>query len=172
MASDHLHVRCRRCGKRGVFEQLYEFLTEEPSDEARPTHRWGGWYVVEKYPSVLAWTPPKQSQQVLYRWPGREILGTTTRARGVAKCEQCHLVAAHDLAWPDDAYYQWEVRGQTLWAWSAEHAVALREYLASEDRDPTVYGEFADALRHLPKRFLTAKVRDEAVTKISRSFAA
>jgi hypothetical protein len=170
MERAHLHVLCPRCGKRAVFEQPFDFLTEQPRDELRPTHQWGGWYVVEKYPHVLAWVPPKQSQQVLYWRAGLESLGASS-VRGVLKCEQCHLVAPHDLAWPDDAYYRWDVRGHTLWAWSAEHAVALRDYLASEDRDRARYGEFAGFLRELPKEFLTAKVRDEAVKRISRSFA-
>jgi len=154
-----------------MFELPYEFVTEQPANELRPTHRWGGWYVVEKYPSVLAWTPPKQSHQALYRWPGWDSWGTSG-VRGVVKCEHCHLIAAHDLSWPEDAYYRWEIRGHTLWAWSAEHAVALRDYLASEDRDRAAYGEFEGTLRRLPKDFLTAKVRDEAVKRISRSFAA
>jgi len=72
--------------------------------------------------------------------------------------------------WPDDAYYQWDIRGRTLWAWSAEHALVLRDYLRSNDRDPEKYGEYAGALRHMPKDFLTAKVRDEAVKRISASF--
>ena len=69
-----------------------------------------------------------------------------------------------------DAYYRWDAPGRTLWAWSAEHAVALRDYLASEDRNRATYGEFQGFLRKLPKEFLTAKVRDEAVKRISRSF--
>jgi hypothetical protein len=168
--ADHLHVSCGRCGKRALFEQPFEFLAEKPRNERRPTHQWGGWYVVEKYPNVLAWTAPSQSHQILYHWPG-ELIGTDL-LRGVVKCEVCHHVAAHDLVWPKDAYYQWDIRGRTLWACSAGHALALRDYLASDDRDPARYGEFERSLRHLPKEFLTAKVRDEAVKRIARSFTA
>lgn len=171
MTSPHLHVRCPRCGKRAVFEQPFDFLGEQPRDELRPTHQWGGWYVVEKYPQVLAWTPPRTSEQVLYRWPGLDSFGTS-RVRGVVKCEECHLIAAHELAWPEDAFYRWDIRGHTLWAWSAEHAVAIRNYLASDHRDPASHSEFEGALRHLPKELLTAKVRDAAVERISRSLSA
>ena len=127
--------------------------------------------MIEKYPNVLAWVPPRQqSNQVLYRWPGGPSWQAGTwPVKGVVKCEHCHLIGVHDLAWPRDAYYQWEIRGHTLWAWSSEHAVVLRDYIGSDDRDASRYGEYAHALRHLPKEFLTAKVRSEAVKRISQS---
>jgi hypothetical protein len=89
--------------------------------------------------------------------------------KGVVKCEHCHLVDAHDLAWPEDAYYQWEIRGHTLWAWSFEHAVVLRDYIGSDDRDAAKYRGYGYDLRRVPKEFLTAKVRAEAVKRISQS---
>lgn len=169
MESPLFHVKCPRCRGRAVFEQPFEFRPETPERERRPVHRWGNWYVVEKYPHVLSWSAPSRSDQGLSAWPRAAPGAWAELVRGVVKCEACHLVAAHDLNWPEDAYYSWRVRGQTLWAWSEEHANVILDFLRSNDRDPARYGEYAYSLAQMPKEFVTAKARDEAVKRITGS---
>jgi hypothetical protein len=49
------------------------------------------WVVFEKYPSVEGSYYDKDDV--------------------VIKCTRCHLIAAHKIIWPNDAYYQWDIRG-------------------------------------------------------------
>jgi hypothetical protein len=76
-------------------------------------------------------------------------------------------VAPHALSWSNDAYYRWEIRGRTLWAFNWEHARTLLDYLASKDREPSRFGKFGYYLRKLPKEIIVARSRDEVVRAIS-----
>jgi len=79
-----------------------------------------------------------------------------------------HEWQEHTLAWPDDAYWSWDIRGAVLWAWDIDHARRILEYIGGINRSrPASYD-----LRHIPKEFLTAKVRELAVKRISASFVA
>lgn len=165
-----LEIRCPRCSGRAWFDEPYEFVSKRarPAD-ADQLHQWGGWLVREKYPSVLPWKPPPGSQQSLYTSPERLPDGHRFRDRGVLRCGECHNVTAHELRWPEDAYFQWTVRGERLWAWNREHAQALRQYLESTQREPARYGLYARSLRELPARILDARARTAIVRKIHQT---
>jgi hypothetical protein len=45
----------------------------------------------------------------------------------------------------------------------------MLDFLRSTDRDPARYGEYAYSLAQMPKEFLTANARDEAVKRITHS---
>ena len=102
----------------------------------------------EKFPSVVRWKPP------------RGVQGHRLGHVGVVRCPACHLVARHALRWPEDAFFQWQVRGERLWAWDAEHALVLLDYVRSSIREP---GKYPPALRgsliKLPRVFLAARNR-------------
>ncbi len=110
--------------------------------------------VLEKYPSVLTWPSVKFGKEYD---PQKDM---------VIKCAQCHLTTAHKLMWPDDAYFQWDIRGRTLWAWNGEHARALLQFIGGTERDETQFS-YGWSLRKLPTEFISAKVRDLVVKKIS-----
>lgn len=168
------NVRCHACGGRATFDEPFAFLSGSKKDavlEGLPTHRWGGWLVVEKYPTLLSWKAPHGSHQVIVfsrcTPPNGEYVYHHT---GVVRCEDCFWSGVRKLNWPDDAYYRWDIRGEVLWAWSAEHARALLDYISSKNREAGD-GPYARNLHHLPKEFLDAKIRDRIVKKIGETLS-
>ncbi len=164
-------IHCTRCGGHAIFDEPFDFYPERkglPLAEGRPVHRWGGRFVVEKYPSILPWVPPKGYQQALSSHVAEEGSGVYVMHRtGVMKCTDCHRVAVHALQWPTDAYYQWNIRGHILWAWSREHAQVLLDYLGGTERDPNKILWWR--VSKLPQAVIAAKVRDNVVKQITRT---
>jgi len=167
-----MDVRCPRCGGRAVFDEPFEFLSGKAArsldpDDPRPLHRWAGWMVREKYPSVASWKAPRGPGQTLY-WGGCPdgAGGYRMRHRGVVRCSACHFVGLHVLRWPADAFFQWSVRGATLWAWSADHARVLLHYLGALHRDPFRHPGYRKSLQELPAAILAARSRDLVTRKI------
>jgi len=123
--------------------------------------------VVELFPSVYRWKAPKTSSQYL-RGGGAEGGGYPVLHQGMAQCSGCHTNGKHTLNWANDAYWSWDIRGAVLWAWDTDHARRILDYIGRINRfRPASYD-----LRHIPKEFLTAKVRELVVKRISASFAA
>lgn len=163
-----LDVRCPRCGGRATFDEPFAFVSARKVDpaDADGLHRWGGWYVREKYPSVLPWRAPRGSSQFLSTGLRAESGAHRLRHRGVVRCAECHLVAVHVLRWPADAYFQWDVRGTRLWAADARHAQVLLHYLESLRRDPGRYPGYGRSLRELPATILAARNRTRIARRI------
>jgi hypothetical protein len=88
---------------------------------------------------------------------------------GAVVCPNCHVRRKHALHWPSDARFQIVYRGQCLWAFNRESAVALRDYVASGSRKRSKWSSF---LLHVPRTFLTAKARSHVVTLLDRVLAA
>lgn len=152
-------VRCRACAGPAALDAPFEFYSAHkglPEGETRPAHRWNGWLVVEKHPSIARWEAPEA---------GRDY----SRLLGVALCSRCHAQYAYDVSWPDDAYYRWDIRGHILWAFNREHARVLLEFIGSKERDPARFPGYEKSLTKLPSEFITAKVRDDIVKAISRT---
>jgi hypothetical protein len=126
--------------------------------------------VIEKYPSVIGWTPPRGTEQALsFPVAAPDSGHYPLRRRGVVKCSYCALVKAHELSWPADAYFRWEIRGVILWAWSAEHARVLLEFISGRERDPSQFPPHAGwPLRH-SRQVLTAKARQIVARRIQRT---
>lgn len=163
------NVRCPSCGGRATFDEPFAFLSGSKKDvasEGLQAHRWGGWLVVEKYPSLLPWKAPHGSHQIIvFSEPNPPNGEYVYHQTGVIRCEECFRLGVHKLNWPDDAYYRWDIRGHVLWAWSAEHAHALLSYIDSRNRE-VGGGPYARNLLRLPKEFLDAKVRERIVKLI------
>lgn len=86
---------------------------------------------------------------------------------GSLDCMHCHHhVGVHTVTWPNDAFYRCNVRGHDLWAWSEEHARAIRAFIAGTTRATK-----SPMLLHLPKFFLLAKQRDATVKALDRLLA-
>ena len=155
-------IRCPNCGGHALFHEPFAFLRDPPEDA--PAHRWGGWHVVEKFPQVLPWKAPSGSVQYLTSGPGDEG-GYRLMHRGVVACATCKDGFVHTLAWPDDAWWQWSIRGQMLWAWDRSHAEQILAYVRATDRPPrSTHGP----LGSLPSHFLSAKARGAVVKAIER----
>jgi hypothetical protein len=101
-------VRCRVCGGPALLDAPFEFYGARDSlsdGETRPAHRWDGWQVIEKHPSIVRWVAPGAAQNY-------------SQFLGVALCSKCHTQYAYEVSWPADAFYQWDIRGHILWAYN------------------------------------------------------
>ena len=182
---DAFDIRCPRCCKRSIWEEPFLLYVERMVPEHAITpqiKRWSGHLVVERYPSLLPWVAPHGSPQGIA--VGSEVLGVegiktpadarragyhVMRQRGVVRCPHCHLAAIHYLSWPQDAHFQWIIRGHLLWAWSGEHAHVLLAFLGGDERDGARYPAYAQSLRDLPKQVITGKVRPLIVKRITET---
>ncbi|MAE96009.1 MAG: hypothetical protein CL910_15230 [Deltaproteobacteria bacterium] len=161
-----LEIRCPGCEGRATCDEPFLFLNEAPGpEEQRPTHRWGGWTVVEKFPSLVPWQAPRGSGQFLESGGSGESFGYRLGSKGVVHCARCVTPRIHELSWPGDAYWKWQIRGETLWARNRAHARKILDFVRAEHRPRRV----SLVLRHIPSSFLAAKVRDEVVKKMSAS---
>ncbi|MEO8289252.1 MAG: hypothetical protein ABI670_22830 [Chloroflexota bacterium] len=154
-------VRCPICAGYAQVDDPFSFYSAKkalPDGIEGPSHVWGGRLVVEKYPSVAKWTTPEKGEGYKHN-------------KGVVRCAVCHHIGLHEISWPNDAYYRWDIRGNTLWACNREHAEAILSFLSSKERDETRYPGFEKSLRKLPTEFITAKVRDDVVKAITRTLA-
>lgn len=168
-----LEIRCPRCEGRAWFEEAFEFLAGRRVEEgAERLHRWGGWLVRERYPSVMGWKAPSGSEQHLYHGRASLAGGFRLMHRGVVRCTACHHVGVHVLRWPGDAWFRWNVRGTPLWAWDVEHARVLWAYIDSLRREPWRYPRYHASLRKLPSVVLAARNRSLVAGKISASLRA
>jgi hypothetical protein len=86
---------------------------------------------------------------------------------GTIICRNCHTRKKAELAWPEMAFFKVDIKGDTLWAFHRESALDLYNFIASAARDQSAY-RWAYFLRHVPGKFLTAKVRDEVCRKLKK----
>jgi len=174
LMSGPIDIKCPDCGRLANFEEPFEFLSpgqrspagERPS-EGRPVHKWGQWSVVERFPAQFAWKAPSASARHLRGGRGNEERYPLL-TNGLVLCSNCHANGKHKLAWPSDAYWQWEIRGRVLWACDRRHAELILKVIRQGIRPP----RYSPWLRHIPSHFLSAKVRSEVVRKIEASLRA
>ena len=110
------------------------------------------------------------------KWRKRLAHGTTSTCidLGVVLCSFCNIRQKHELNWPDDAYFQIDYKGETLWAYNRSYAIKLRDYIASDDRkkrhpastEPYIFQD--RFLRKIPEHFQTAKARGDIVRKLNK----
>ena len=164
---DHVDVRCPHCAGHACFREPFEFRSVAPANG--PAHRWGGWYVVERYPHIFPWVAPRGSSSQYLTDGANDGQGYPLLHRGVVECEACKQQSVHVLAWPEDAWWQWSIRGKMLWAWDRQHAEQILRYVRATDRPPR---STSGPIGSLPSHFLSAKVRDAVVKAIERKLAA
>jgi len=164
-----IDVRCPACGACARFEEPFEFFARAaPEGETRPRHAWGGWVVVERFPTQFRWSPPSTSGQFLRTGGGDGRRGGyPVLEYGLLRCDRCHTQRRHRLDWPADAYWDFELRGERLWAWDREHALAILAYVERTLRP----SRRSPRLRHVPSFFFGARVRDEVARAIRRRLA-
>lgn len=161
----HLEIRCPRCGARARWEEPFAITgVRDEVNASQPganTVAWGGWRVRVKFPSVVRWRTPRRGQ------------GWAHYGQGVVLCPACHLVAEHRLRWPGDAFFRWNVRGTPLWAWHAEHARVLLDYIAAKVRDPFRYpAPYPRSLQRLPADVLAGRSRERVARQIAATLTA
>ena len=165
-----IDIKCPDCGGLAKFEEPFEFLPhgEVRSDETKPMHQWGGWTVLERFPSQFNWKAPSSSGQYLRGGGTAFNGGYPLLTNGLVQCPHCHVNSQHRLNWPSEAYWQWEIRGQVLWAWNRRHALIILDFVKDINRP----SRRSPSLKYIPSHFLAAKVRDLVVRKIEQSFNA
>jgi hypothetical protein len=166
---EKFNVHCPSCGECAVFDEPFAFMTDKRNaPDGVLVHRWGAWFVVEKYPLLMPWKAPRGSHQTIVFSDWRKGHGDYVYLkRGVVRCDSCYHSRAHTLNWPDDAYFQWDIRGDILWAWSADHARILLDYISGKERNISRDTPYASSLRKVPKQFLSSKVRDLVIKRIT-----
>lgn len=158
-----IDIICPTCQALAKFNEPFLFCTRLPDGETRPYHQWGGWIVVEKYPSQLPWTPPKRTSSQYLRGGGGDAPGYPLMHKGVVHCDNCHTNIVHILSWPGDAWYQWEIRGKLLFAWHRADALAILDFISAKDRPHRYLNGPAG---RVPTHFLTANMRELVCEKI------
>jgi len=165
-------IHCARCEGEAYLDSPFEFMDNgaakaASADPSISGVKLGGGFVVEKYPKIFPWRSPEN-----LRMQAR-LYGRAREVWGVCSCGSCGCRKKHLLRWPEEAYYKTTIRGEVIWAWTRDQAVALRALIASKDR------KIAGAtrkhfwfLRHIPKHFLEVKHRTEALKKLDRLLSA
>ncbi len=97
----------------------------------------------------------------------RYLMRSQPLGAGALLCAACGRRAKHRLRWPDDAWFQLAHRGQVLWAFHRESAVALRDFIASSERKIARH-KWSSMLLHVPGHFLTAKARKDVLKRLER----
>jgi hypothetical protein len=161
---DQCAICCPHCSAEASFEFPFTIcnswegiLKTAQADPDSVIERWGEWYVIVHAPDLFPWLAPPKGGYRRSDW-------------GICRCPTCAFRAKHLLQWPDDAYYICEVKGKILWAWTRGHASALRDFVASPDREfrPGSYPGYFLFLRHIPTHFLRAKNRGAVVKQLDR----
>lgn len=170
MKCDSIDIKCPNCSGLAKFEEPFEFLSSNNAEpnETRPYHKWGGWVVVERFPSQFNWKAPSTSNQYLRGGGENGHGGYPVLTNGLVQCPNCYANEKHKLQWPHDAYWHWDIRGELLWAWDRDHAKAILAYVKRTVRP----SRHSYALRYIPSHFLSAKVRDLVVRKMKQSLNA
>lgn len=97
-----------------------------------------------------------------------EAVGELGVFKGDVSCLNCGFSRRVTIHWHRDAYWKCEVKGETLWAWSLDHAKVMLDYIQSPQRNEKLYSGYFAALLHLPTHFKLAKNREATVQSLSR----
>jgi hypothetical protein len=89
----------------------------------------------------------------------------TNSFQGKITCTHCGFNKEKTITWPEDAFWKFTIHGKILWAWSADHAKAIADYINAKDRDE-FKSTYAASLFRIPEYFKLAKHRALIVKKI------
>ena len=169
MLRDSIDIRCPNCASLANFKEPFEFLASnaQVEDDAR-VNQWGGWIVRERFPTQFPWKPPSSDRQFVRGGGTASTGGYPLLTLGLVQCSSCHANSKYRLQWPDDAFWQWRIRGEVLWAWNRTHAEGILAYISASQR-PSQRGY---DVRYIPSHFLSAKVRSVVVKLMEQSLAA
>lgn len=92
-----------------------------------------------------------------------------TVATETVDCSACVARYQHTLDWPADAFYQTDSSVGLIWTYNRNHALRLRDYIASTTRSQVQVDDvFARFLRLVPPAAKQAKRREEVCKRLDR----
>ncbi len=86
---------------------------------------------------------------------------------GAKYCNSCGKRNKSDLNWPQDAFYQCQIKGNILWAFNEECLTELRDFIQSNSRNIKEYS-YQSFVLHIPSIFLDRKNRKRTVDKLNK----
>jgi hypothetical protein len=140
-----------------LFTPPYGYIPD--SKDAHPRLRgvqWGGGFAVERFPEVFPWRDPDNPWE---HGRGKEDWG-------VIACPACGLRRKHQLDWPKEAFYKAELSVGLLWAYSRDHLLQIRHYVAG---DGVRRGKFD--MNRVPKEFILVRNRARVLKAIDEILA-
>ena len=178
---ERISIRCPRCGDQAVFAfGRHAYVDDRPtrvalgkraSCQTFTTTLEGEKRHVVVFHALLApegEAPPFEGTSLAKVGWDRD--GTRPRKHegmtlGAFACGVCLTTKAHALTWPSDAFYVCAVQGQTLWTWTRDECLALRDFVAATDDGRAMMPERL-GLRQLPPDLLEGSGRDELVKRL------
>ncbi|KMT63733.1 hypothetical protein [Catenovulum maritimum] len=165
MSGDSIDIKCTSCGGLAKFEEPFLFIDPKKIPDDIEYKLWGGWGIIEKFPSDVKWVAPSGSSQYLRGGGDNGQGGYPLLTFGLIQCGSCHKNIKHKLNWPSDAYWQWSVKGEILWAWDRSHANQILKYIEANIRP----SRKCYSLKYIPTHFLSSKVKSGVVKQMVRS---
>ena len=168
-----IHVSCPSCSGRAEFWQAVPILFRTNSQYREAAllscflcHSWN---TARGFGSAEGWYFPELDSLSGDEWSPETRRHFGLNKLGTLRCTTCCLKHKRRLCWPEDAYYQCEVRGDRLWAWSEEHAQMLRDFIQCKRRlKPAQEIENQPFLKVIPTKFLVAKNRKSVLQQLNR----
>jgi hypothetical protein len=165
MSCDSIDIKCPSCGDLAKFEEPFVFTDPKNIPVGVEYKSWGGWGVIERFPSNFKWVAPSSSSQFLRGGGDNGQGGYPLLTYGLVQCGGCHQNKKHKLNWPSDSYWQWSVKGEILWAWGIQHAKEILAYIEADIRP----SRKCYSLKYIPTHFLTSKVKQSVIKQMARS---
>jgi len=156
-------VTCPMCGKEAIFAEPFLFIQGEAIAESQnlPKIKFSTGFAVVRFPKIFPWRS-KENQWTKLSFGGERLWW------GVISCRSCPCRRKHKLNWPKDAFYQVAVCNDTLWGWSREHLVSIREFISSKDRSMAKHSGYIWQHRKIPAHFLNVKRRTAVIKAVDR----
>jgi len=178
-------INCPSCGEHALFEfaevvkialkKDVPFFEESDLFEYRRFknscgHFWHGaiYYANLHGGSTRAIRDLPEGYKPEYWNHSRYMMSSHPSDLGAVICGCCYLRKPYVLQWPNDAYFSISIKGQQLWAFNRESAVALRDYIASNERKTNQF-KWSHFLLHVPTTFKKQNVRDGVVKKLNKA---
>ncbi|WP_282610629.1 hypothetical protein [Pelagibius sp. Alg239-R121] len=179
---DVLAVKCPGCGSAAVFEfadirhiQRRKHVAAFKRSRAFEYHwfqnSWGNRWHGAVYYHGLRGTTHREAEHSLPKgylpkgWAEGRGFRSHNPDFGTLCCPSCNIRRKHRLTWPEEAFFQVDYRGKTLWAFDRDSLNALRSFIASKDRK-RMGTAWASFLFHIPGHFLSRKARAEISKKL------
>ena len=168
MQNDPLDVRCSACGHVAQFFEPFRFTCVIRHQEIpENAHSWGRVVVEELFPDHFSWTQP-DSPKPNFLQSDEPGVGYRLNHEGMVWCKGCKRFEPATINWPEDAYWQWTVRGHPLVARNRAHAELILDFLQEKQRAPNR----KPALRGIPTPLLTRRLQPEISAKLESALAA